>query len=84
MEACDYLEDTALRFRSVGVAVTTEVRRGDTTSALADEAAEPGVGLIVVATHGRAGVQAIWTGSVTARLLARTPAPLLLLRIVEP
>lgn len=82
-EACDYLDETAGRFRSAGVSVTTEVRRGDTTSALADEAAEPGVGLIVVATHGRAGVQAIWTGSVTARLLARTPAPLLLLRIVE-
>jgi nucleotide-binding universal stress UspA family protein len=82
-EAGDYLEDMAVRFRTAGVAVTTEVRRGDTTSALADEAAEPGVGLVVVATHGRAGVQAIWTGSVTARLLARTRAPLLLLRIVE-
>ncbi|HZS86418.1 MAG TPA: universal stress protein [Chloroflexota bacterium] len=82
-EARDYLEDVAGRLRSGGVAVTTEVRRGDTPSALADEAAEPGVGLVVVATHGRVGVQAIWTGSVTARLLSRTRAPLLLLRMVE-
>jgi nucleotide-binding universal stress UspA family protein len=82
-EASDYLEDAAARLRSAVVTVTTEVRRGDTPSALVDEAAEPGVGLVVVATHGRAGVQAIWAGSVTARLLARTRAPILLLRMIE-
>jgi nucleotide-binding universal stress UspA family protein len=82
-EANEYLENVAGRLRRGGVAVTTEVRRGDTPSALADEAAEPGVGLVVVATHGRAGVQAIWAGSVTARLLARTRAPILLLRMIE-
>lgn len=82
-EGCDYLERAAARLRGMGVPVTTEVRRGDTSSALADEAAEPGVGLVVVATHGRAGVQAIWAGSVTARLLTRTRAPLLLLRMIE-
>jgi nucleotide-binding universal stress UspA family protein len=83
-EAGDYLESVAARLRRAGAAVSAEVRRGDTSSALADEAAEPGVGLVVVATHGRAGVQAIWAGSVTARLLARTRAPILLLRMIEP
>ena len=82
-EASEYLEGAAERLRAVGVPVTTEVRRGDAPHALADEAAEPGVGLLVVATHGRAGVQAIWAGSVTARLLARTHSPILLLRMVE-
>jgi nucleotide-binding universal stress UspA family protein len=82
-EAGEYLEEIAGRIRESGLAVTTEVRRGDPRSALADEAAEPEVGLVVVATHGRAGVQAIWAGSVTARLLSRTQAPLLLLRTIE-
>lgn len=82
-EAGTYLEEVARRLRRGGLSVSTEVRRGSITEALADEAAEPGVGLVVVATHGRAGVQAIWAGSVTARLLARTRAPLLLLRTVE-
>ncbi len=82
-EAQRYLEEIAERQRALGLVVTTEVRRGDTTAALADEAAEPGIGLVVVATHGRAGVQAIWVGSVTARLLGRTRAPLLLLRTIE-
>lgn len=83
-EGQEYLEEVAQRLRTAGMAVTTEVRRGDTLNALADEAGEPGVGLVVVATHGRVGVQAIWAGSVTARLLARTRAPLLLLRMIEP
>lgn len=82
-EASEYLEGVAYRLRAMGVLVTTEVRRGDAPHALADEAAESGVGLLVVATHGRAGVQAIWAGSVTARLLARTRAPILLLRMIE-
>lgn len=82
-EATSYLEDAAIELRQTGIPVSTEVRRGDASHALVDEAAEPGVGLVVVATHGRAGVQAIWAGSVTARLLARTRAPILLLRTVE-
>ncbi|HCG02038.1 MAG TPA: universal stress protein, partial [Chloroflexi bacterium] len=82
-EAQEYLDRVADRVRTEGITATTEVRRGDPTRALADEASEPDVGLVVVATHGRAGVQAIWAGSVTARLLARTRAPLLLLRAIE-
>lgn len=81
-EGASYLDAVAARLPG-GVPVTAEVRRGSVAGALADEAAEPEVGLVVVATHGRAGVQAIWAGSVTARLLARTRAPLLLLRMVE-
>jgi len=63
--------------------VTTEVRRGAAASMLADEAGEPGVGLVVVATHGRSGLQAIWAGSVSVGLLARTHAPVLLMRRIE-
>jgi nucleotide-binding universal stress UspA family protein len=83
LDAADYLEGMAARLRREGAAVSTEVRRGDTSSALAEEAAEPDVGLVVLATRGLAGVQAIWAGSVTARLLARTRAPILLLRAHE-
>jgi nucleotide-binding universal stress UspA family protein len=82
-DAAEYLESVASRLRREGASVTTEVRRGDASSALADEAAEPDVGLVVLATRGLAGVQAIWAGSVTARLLARTRAPILLLRTHE-
>jgi nucleotide-binding universal stress UspA family protein len=82
-DAQGYLDTLAVQLRRAGLPVSTEVRRGDAATALSDEAAEPGVGLVVVATHGRAGVQAIWAGSVTARLLARTRAPVLLLRTID-
>ena len=84
-DAQRYLDEVADRLRAGGTVVTTEVRRGNTLSALAAEAAEAGVGLVVMATHGRAGVQAIWAGSVATRLLARTRVrvPLLLLRMIE-
>ena len=82
-EARRYLEAAADRLSTDDLTVTTEVRRGDTPTVLADEAAEPGVGLVVLATHGRAGVQAIWGASVTARLSGRTRAPLLLLRTLD-
>jgi nucleotide-binding universal stress UspA family protein len=84
-EAQTYLSALAERVQSLdpAVPVSTEVSRGDITAALAARAAEPGVGLVVIATHGRAGLQAIWAGSVTSHLLARTQAPILLLRIVH-
>jgi nucleotide-binding universal stress UspA family protein len=83
LDAENYLEELASTMRSSDLRISTEVRRGDTTSALVEEAAEPGVGLVVIATHGRAGLQAVWASSVTAHLLARTHAPVLLLRRVE-
>jgi nucleotide-binding universal stress UspA family protein len=82
-DAQGYLDALAAQLRLAGLPVTTEVRRGDAAVALSAEAAEPGVGLVVVATHGRAGLQALWAGSVTARLLARTRAPVLLLRTID-
>jgi nucleotide-binding universal stress UspA family protein len=80
-ESREYLESVADRLRADGVRATTEVRRGDIPATLAEEAAEPEVGLVVVATHGRAGLGADWAGSVTDRLLDRTHVPILLLRL---
>lgn len=82
-EAHRYLDALAARLAGADLPVSVEVRRGETAPALASEAASPGVGLVVAATHGRGGLQAIWAGSVTAGLLARTRAPVLLLRSVD-
>lgn len=80
-ETRDYLEGVAERLRAEGLTVSTEVRRGDIPAALAEEAAEPDVGLVVVATHGRAGVRAAFAGSIADRLLGRTHVPVVLLRL---
>jgi nucleotide-binding universal stress UspA family protein len=81
-EAGAYLRRLSASLQS-NVPVTVEVRRGDIASALLDQAEELRVGLIVLATHGRAGLQAVWAGSVAARLLGRTRQPVLLLRAIE-
>ncbi|HEY8284656.1 MAG TPA: universal stress protein [Chloroflexota bacterium] len=82
-EAAAYLEGLAEATRGLGFPVTTEIRRGEVSSSLVEETREPDTGLVVIATHGRSGLQAIWAGSVTARVLAQTRAPVLLLRTVD-
>lgn len=82
-DAADYLRAMAEEMRCPGLAVSTEIRRGDISAALVEESHEPDVGLVVIATHGKSGLQAIWAGSVTARVLAQTRAPVLLLRTVD-
>lgn len=48
--------------------------------ALAEYAAVNQIGLIVMSTHGRAGLGRAWMGSVADDLLRRSPAPVLLVR----
>ncbi len=83
-EATAYLERLAESIRPTGVPVVVEVRRGDAVTQLATDTAEHADGLVVAATHGRAGLQAIWVPRVASRLLKRTQAPILLVPIIEP
>jgi nucleotide-binding universal stress UspA family protein len=82
-DAATYLQQMADRVRTPSIQVTTEIRRGNTTTELVEETTEPEVGLVVIATHGKSGLQAIWAGSVTARVLGHTHAPVLLLRTID-
>lgn len=82
-QASTYLEQFADKIRATGVNTVTEVRRGDAVAELASDTTAHGDGLIVVATHGRAGLQALWSPSVAARLLKRTAMPVLLVPIIE-
>ncbi len=83
-QAAAYLDELSDSLRATGVPSVAEVRRGAPVAELAADAAEHGDGLVVAATHGRAGLQAIWSTSVAARLMKRTNAPILLVPIVEP
>lgn len=76
--ALEYLESRAKPWRGRHVEVTTQVRRGDIPRELTHEAAESGCDLIVMGTHGRAGMGAFWSGSVTAKVIGQTRLPLLL------
>jgi nucleotide-binding universal stress UspA family protein len=81
--ARDYLESVRDNLARDGVKSEAMVERGEPFRILADTSARRDVDAIVMATHGRAGVSVVWSGSIAARILERTPLPLLLIRISE-
>ena len=77
--AADYLRGLADRIKAIepGVPVVTEVVRGDPADALrAAMRARPRV--MALATHGRAGFDALWSGSIGSKTIARGGGPFLL------
>ena len=64
-----------------GVRAEPVVARGDPAAEVLRVASERGVDLLVAATHGRAGVAAVWAGSVVAQMVERTRWPMLLVRV---
>ncbi|OFX14140.1 MAG: hypothetical protein A2V59_08450 [Armatimonadetes bacterium RBG_19FT_COMBO_69_19] len=84
-EAADgkaYLESLAARTGGAGRPEVT-VERGEPVRVLLEAAASRGIDLIVMATHGRSGVGAVWAGSVAARVIGHSTRPVLLVRIPD-
>ena len=66
--------------RELGVTCRGQFRRTDRIDdAIAEAAAESGCDLIVMATHGRHGLDALIHGSLTKSVLAHSQLPLLIL-----
>jgi nucleotide-binding universal stress UspA family protein len=78
-EAAHYLEHIVDQCRAAGVQAQAEVLRGDALSAVLAQAERLQVDLIVLASHGRAGLDAELAGSIAPRIAGRTSCPLLLL-----
>lgn len=76
----DYLAHIAAQCRADGLAVLAEIARGDAVPALLACAARVDADLLVLASHGRAGIDALLTGSVAPCLARRAISPLLLVR----
>ena len=75
----DYLAGLADQLAATAgdVAVVTEVARGDPARVMAARAqARPRI--LALATHGRAGLDALWAGSVGSRVILRGAGPYLL------
>lgn len=60
-----------------GVTVIPEVARGDPAQVII-RASRQREGIVALATHGRAGLDALWAASIGARVIARAAGPLLL------
>jgi nucleotide-binding universal stress UspA family protein len=80
-EGRDYLQRHADRLRLAGIAVATEVRRGDPATVIVNAAAELQTDLIVLATHGKTGLKAFWSGTPTPAVASRSITPLLLVPV---
>ena len=79
-----YLAPHAARLRAAGLIVTTEVARGDPAPYLLSTAERIGADVIVLGTHGKAGLEAFWSGSIAPKLSGRSHAPLLLVPLADP
>lgn len=82
-EAERYLEKVTERLSAKGIRVTWSVRVGRAPEAIISAAAETGVDLIAMATHGRGLLGRLLFGSVADAVLRAAPVPVLLLRISE-
>jgi nucleotide-binding universal stress UspA family protein len=69
------LARVAAGLRHPGVEVETEVHSGSVVDGILVEAERHGVELVVMATHGRQGLERVRLGSVTEQVLARSPRP---------
>ncbi|MCD6031260.1 MAG: UspA domain protein [Thermomicrobiales bacterium] len=77
--ATDYLARLAARVPALAgeVPVVAEVARGDPAQAMT-ELTRQQPGILALATHGRAGLDALWSGSIGSRVIARASGPFLL------
>jgi nucleotide-binding universal stress UspA family protein len=73
-----YLDQRAIELNRDGVLADYETVRGDPVRAIIASASRLSADLVVMGTHGRAGADAFWEGSVAARVVARIQAPLML------
>lgn len=77
----NYLEGKAEEVRATGPEVLTNLSRGRTAMRLAAVADEQKADLVILATHGKSGLNGALSGSIAPRLLADLRQPVLLVRI---
>ena len=78
-DAAAYLDDLKASLLRRGIETSTHVLRGDPATAIVDAAHQSRPDLILIATHGRSGMAALWEGSVAHRVCSQSRIPLLLI-----
>jgi nucleotide-binding universal stress UspA family protein len=75
-----YLKSVAAGLTARGLRVETQVLCGHPAEAILRDADYADADLIVMATHGRSGLQQLWLGSVALKVVQGTRRPVLLVR----
>ena len=74
------LEGVAAEVRAHDLRVDTAVHRGEPVAEIVAAAIKLGADLVVMATHGRGGIERAFLGSVAQDVVAKSPIPVMLLR----
>lgn len=77
-EGAQYLKQILERLQAEGISASATVARGEPAVVIHDIAASIQADLVVMGTHGSAGIEAFWTGSLGQRLLGKLPASFVL------
>ena len=81
LEIRAYLDNLGERLKQMGAAVVTEVSFRNPAAEILYFADYYKVDLIVMATHGRRGLNRLLHGSVTETVMESTPCPMLIVRV---
>ena len=79
-QALDYLDNVCQRLACRDLSVHKAVETGAAAETIVDYASKNGIDLIVMATHGRSGLQRWVYGSVADKVLRGATGPVLLVR----
>ncbi len=80
-DANEYLHRLATTLQAEGFTATADVRRGDPVVVILNSSKRTMADLIVLATHGKTGMDAFWSGSATPNVTSRSVLPLLLVPV---
>jgi nucleotide-binding universal stress UspA family protein len=80
-EAWKYLDTIVAAVRDECPAVRTVVTGSRPASAIVDVSRSEGADMIIMATRGRGGIERLWVGSVTERVVQNTQLPVFLLPV---
>lgn len=76
-----YFGELERGLRQEGFLASAHVLRGDPAGVIVAAAERTAIDLIVLATHGKTGMDAFWSGSVTHKICSQSRVPLLLIPV---
>ena len=83
-QARSWVEEQAISLTRTGLTASGALLEGTVVEALAEQAVAVHADLVIMTTHGRSGINRLWLGSVASSFLARSPAPVFLVRPSGP
>ena len=78
-----YLHPLARKLLDEGFEASAHVLRGDPAKVIMDAALKARIDLMVLATHGKTGMDAFWAGSVAHKICSQSKVPLLLIPVTK-